>query len=54
MGGASHDDIKSATLDHFITWNFSNDDTVGGQKLASKKSKYPIADILVGDILTIS
>jgi len=25
MGGASLDDIKSATLDHIITWNFSND-----------------------------
>ena len=27
MDGASLDDIKSATLDHIITWNFSNDDT---------------------------
>ena len=27
MGGASLDDIKSATLDHIMTWNFSNDDT---------------------------
>jgi len=27
MGGASLDDIKSATLDHIITWNFSNDAT---------------------------
>jgi len=27
MCGASLDDIKSATLDHIITWNFSNDDT---------------------------
>ena len=27
MGGASLDDIKSATLDHIITWNFANDDT---------------------------
>jgi len=27
MGGASVDDIKSATLDHIITWNISNDDT---------------------------
>jgi len=27
MGGASLDDIKSATLDHIIMWNFSNDDT---------------------------
>ena len=27
MGGASLDDIKSATLDHIITWNFSNDDS---------------------------
>jgi len=27
MGGASLDDIKSETLDHIITWNFSNDDT---------------------------
>jgi len=27
MGGASLDDIKSATLDHIITWSFSNDDT---------------------------
>ena len=27
MGGASLDDIKSATLDHIITWNLSNDDT---------------------------
>jgi len=27
MSGTSLDDIKSATLDHIITWNFSNDDT---------------------------
>jgi len=27
MGSASLDDIKSATLYHIITWNFSNDDT---------------------------
>ena len=27
MGGASLDEIKSATLDHIITWNFANDDT---------------------------
>jgi len=27
MGGASLDDIQSATLDHIITWNFFNDDT---------------------------
>jgi len=27
MGGASLDDIKSATLDNIITWNFTNDDT---------------------------
>jgi len=27
MGGASLDDMKSATLDHIITWSFSNDDT---------------------------
>jgi len=27
MGGASLDDIKSATLGHIITWNVSNDDT---------------------------
>jgi len=27
MGGASLDDIESATLDHIITWKFSNDDT---------------------------
>jgi uncharacterized protein YvpB len=27
LGGASLDDIKSATLDHIFTWNFSNDDT---------------------------
>ena len=27
MGGASLGDIKSATLDHIIIWNFSNDDT---------------------------
>jgi len=27
MSGASFDDIKSAKLDHIITWNFSNDDT---------------------------
>jgi len=26
MGGASLDDIKSATLDQITTWNFSNDD----------------------------
>ena len=27
IGGASLDDITSATLDHIIIWNFSNDDT---------------------------
>jgi len=27
MGGVSLDDIKSATLDHIITWNFSNDNS---------------------------
>jgi len=27
MGGASLDDIKSATLDHINTWNFSKDTT---------------------------
>ena len=27
MGGASLDDIKSATLDHIIAWNFFNHDT---------------------------
>ena len=27
MSGASLDDIKSATLDRIITWNFPNDDT---------------------------
>ena len=27
MGGASLDDIKSATLDHIISWNLSDDDT---------------------------
>jgi len=35
MGGASLDDIKSATLDHIITWNFSNDDTA---EMAAPKS----------------
>ena len=29
MGGASLNDIKSAALDHIITWIFSNDDTAG-------------------------
>jgi len=28
-GGASLNDIKSAALDHIITWIFSNDDTAG-------------------------
>jgi len=27
MGSASLDDVKSATFDHIIRWNFSNDDT---------------------------
>ena len=27
MGGATLDDIKSATLHHIITWNFSNNNT---------------------------
>ena len=27
MGGASLDNIKSATLDHIITWNFSKNET---------------------------
>jgi len=36
MGGASFDDIKSATLDHIITWNFSNDDTA--ETLAPKST----------------
>ena len=31
MGGASLDDIKIATLDHVITWNFSNDDTAAAK-----------------------
>jgi len=35
MGGASLDDIKSATLDYSITWNFSNDDTA---KIPAPKS----------------
>jgi len=35
MGGASLDDIKSATLDHIMTWNFSNDDTA---KMPAPKS----------------
>jgi len=30
MGGASLDDIKSATLDHIIKWNYLNDDTAAG------------------------
>jgi len=36
MGGASLDEIKSATLDHIITWNFSNDDTA--EMLAPKST----------------
>ena len=36
MGGASLDDIKSATLDHIITWNFSDDDTA--EMLAPKST----------------
>ena len=27
MGGTSLNDMKSATLDHIITWKFTNDDT---------------------------
>jgi len=36
MGGTSLYDIKSATLDHIITWNFSNDDTA--EKPAQKST----------------
>jgi len=36
MGGASLNDIKSVTLDHIITWNFSNDDTA--EMLAPKST----------------
>ena len=36
MGGASLDDIKSATLDYIITWNCSNDDTA--EMLAPKST----------------
>ena len=39
MGGASLDDIKSATLDHIITWNFSNDDTA---EIPAPKSTMPM------------
>ena len=38
MGGASLDDIKSETLDHIITWNFSNDDTA---EMPAPKSTVP-------------
>jgi len=37
MGGASLDEIKSAILDHIITWNFSNDDTA--EMLALKSTQ---------------
>ena len=36
LGGASFDDIKSATLDHIITWNGSNDDIAEMPALKSK------------------
>ena len=36
MGGESLEDVQSATLDHIITWNFSNDDTA--EMPAPKKS----------------
>jgi len=36
MGGASLDDIKSAALDHIITWNLSNDDAA--EMLAPKST----------------
>jgi len=36
MSGASLDDIKSATLDHIITWTFSNDDAA--EMLAPKST----------------
>jgi len=37
IGGASLDDIKSATLDNIITWNSSNDDTAEMQVEKSTK-----------------
>jgi len=36
MGSASLDDIKSASLDHIITWNFSKDDAA--EMLAPKST----------------
>ena len=38
MGGAPLDDIKSATLDHIITWIFPNNDTA--EMLAPKSTGY--------------
>ena len=38
MGGASLDDVKSATPDHIITWNFSNDNTA--EMPASKSTEH--------------
>jgi len=35
MGGASLDNIKSATLDHIITWNFCKDETAEMPALTS-------------------
>jgi len=49
MGGASLDDIKSATLDHIITWNFSNDDTA--EILAPKSKMHRLGACALDDAL---
>ena len=51
MGDASLDDIKSAPLDHIITWNFSNDDTA---KMRAPKSAVHWLGARVNDHALIS
>jgi len=52
MGGASLDDIKlSATLDHIITWNFSNHDTA---EMPAPKSTLHLSGACTNDHALIS
>ena len=51
MGGVSLDDIKSATLDHIITWKFSNDDTA---EMPAPKSTVHLIGACVNDHALIS
>ena len=51
MSGASLDDIKSATLDRIITWNFPNDDTA---EIPAPKSTVHLVEACANDHALIS